>query len=281
MKYLKQGLDFYINSSIHVALSVVSLTYITLMEFKLPFDKVLLGFVFFASVTGYNFVKYFGTAKSYYRQIARWLKYIQWFSFFCSLFMLGFMLQLKIKTLLYICGFGVVTFLYAIPFLPKRFYLDHKHNLRSVRGIKVYLIGLVWAGVTVFLPLENNGYNGIDSHVTITAVQRFVFVIALMLPFEIRDMQFDSLKLATIPQKIGVKKTKILGFVLMKIFVLLEFLKADFLIMNFIELGLVATLTLLLILGATKTQKKYYSSFWVEAVPVVWLLLVLLDRHFF
>ena len=48
-----------------------------------------------------------------------------------------------------------------------------------------------------------------------------------MLPFEIRDMQYDSLKLSTIPQRIGVMKTKIIG-VFMLLFFLLEFFKDEF-----------------------------------------------------
>ena len=34
--------------------------------------------------------------------------------------------------------------------------------------------------------------------------QRFLFVVVAILPFEIRDIQYDSLKLSTIPQQIGV-----------------------------------------------------------------------------
>ena len=60
MQVLKQFLDFYINSSIHVALAVCGLTWITLLNFNLSQIEILLYFIFFATVTGYNFVKYFG-----------------------------------------------------------------------------------------------------------------------------------------------------------------------------------------------------------------------------
>jgi hypothetical protein len=52
MKGLRQLFDFYINSSIHVALAVVSLSWLTLLEFEIPFDECILLFIFFASVTG-------------------------------------------------------------------------------------------------------------------------------------------------------------------------------------------------------------------------------------
>ncbi|WP_262733202.1 hypothetical protein [Gaetbulibacter sp. NE] len=274
MKVLKRIFDFYINSSIHVALSVFSLAWITLLEFELPYDKNVLFFIFFASITGYNFVKFFGLAKFHHRSLAKWLKYIQLFSLVCFLLMCYYVLQLEQTTLVYISVFGVVTFLYAIPFLPKKIFLDEKQNLRSLSGLKVYVIALVWCGVTVFLPLANADFL-MNWDVSITAIQRFVFVLVLMLPFEIRDLQYDSVKLATIPQQIGVKKTKVIGVLLLMVFFFLDYLKDDIQLMNLLVLLVVTAITLLSVVLAKKEQSKYYSAFFVEGIPVLWLLLVL------
>lgn len=274
MKVLKRIFDFYINSSIHVALSVFSLAWITLLEFELPYDKNVLFFIFFASITGYNFVKFFGLAKFHHRSLATWLKYIQLFSLVCFLLMCYYVLQLEQTTLVYISVFGVVTFLYAIPFLPKKIFLDEKQNLRSLSGLKVYVIALVWCGVTVFLPLANADFL-MNWDVSITAIQRFVFVLVLMLPFEIRDLQYDSVKLATIPQQIGVKKTKLIGVLLLMVFFFLDYLKDDMQLMNLLVLLVVTAITLLSVVLAKKEQSKYYSAFFVEGIPVLWLLLVL------
>ncbi|MFI1771802.1 hypothetical protein [Thalassobellus citreus] len=275
MKLFRQALNFYINSSIHVALSVFSLTWITLIEFDVSYDENVLYFVFYASITGYNFVKYFGIAKFHHRSLTNWLKSIQVFSFLCFILMCYYGLQLAETTMFYIAGLGLVTFLYAIPFLPKRMFLDSQHNLRSIGGLKIYLIGLVWSGVTVFLPLFNNDYP-IDTDVIITGLQRYVFVIALMFPFEIRDLRYDSLKLSTVPQKIGVKQTKIIGAVLLVIFFFLEFLKDEISLSKYLALLVITILTLLLVLFSKVEQGKYYSAFWVEGLPVLWLILLLL-----
>lgn len=275
MKGLKQIFDFYVNSSIHVALAVVSLSWLTLLEFGVLMDENLLFFMFFASITGYNFVKYFGLAKFHHRHLANWLKLIQVFSFFCFILMCFYALKLETKTLVYISVFGIITFLYAIPFIPKRFLLDEKLNLRNIGGLKIYVIALVWSGVTVFLPLINNAIN-ISEDIIITAIQRFVIVIVLTLPFEIRDLQFDSLKLSTVPQKIGEKKTKIIGVLLLIIFFFIEFFKSKIEFDNVVPLSMVVIMTLFLLMNAKKSQSKYYSSFWVESVPILWLLLVML-----
>jgi len=275
MKAIKAIFNFYITGSIHVALSVFALSWISLLEFGLPYDGPLLYFVFFASITGYNFVKYFGLAKFHHRSLARWLRVIQTFSFLCFFVLLYFAFKLQIETLLFISVFAAITFLYAIPLLPKRFFIDQKQKLRSISGLKIYIIALVWSGVTVCLPLLNAGYH-LNSEELIVALQRFIFVLALMLPFEIRDLGYDSIKLATIPQKIGIFNTKLLGMLLLVIFVLMEFLLRPSDDLQFKIVLVVALVTSVFIWGSKKDQHLYYNGFFVEAIPIVWLLIRLL-----
>jgi hypothetical protein len=274
MQFLKRLLDFYINSSVHVALAVCCLTWITLVDFNVGVELNFIYFTFFATITGYNFVKYFGLAKFHHRGLASWLKYIQVFSFLSFLALCYFTLKLEIKTLLYLAGLGVVTFLYAIPFLPRKYFLDKSKNLRAISGLKIYVIAFVWAITTVIIPLINENYS-IDSDVIITTIQRYLFVFVAMLPFEIRDMQYDSLKLATIPQKIGIKNTKFIGIVLMILFFLMEFLKDDT-TQGKVNIILIITAVMFgFLIFSNIRRQKYYSSFWVEGVPILWMILTL------
>ncbi len=274
MTFLKQFFNFYINSSIHVALAVYGLTYITLVEYDIQYDEDILYFVFYATITGYNFVKYFGIAKFHHRRLARWLKVIQIFSLISFVLMGYYGLKLPSLMLVYIVIFGGITFFYAIPFLPKRIFIDKQNNLRSIGGLKVYVIAAVWTGVTVFLPLLSHELP-ISADVLITGVQRYIFVILLMLPFEIRDLKFDNLKLSTIPQKIGVKQTKIIGVALTLSVFLLEFFKDEITVNGIIVLLVVLLVTLLFLLYSKIEQNKYYSSFWVEGLPILWLIILL------
>lgn len=274
MKALQNIFNFYINSSIHVALAVYALTWITLIEFDFEYNKALLYFVFFATITGYNFIKYFGVAKFHHRSLAKWLKVIQVFSLICFILMTYYAIELGIRTLIIIAVLGLVTFLYAIPMLPKHILLDQQQNLREIGGLKIYVIAFVWAGVTVLLPILHLEHE-ISTDVILTVIQRFLLILVLMLPFEIRDLKFDSLKLATIPQKIGVKKTKAIGALVLIVFFNLEFFK-DELQMSFIVSTLIIVFFLLLfLLFSNKDQSKYYSAFWVESLPILWLILLL------
>ena len=274
MRGLRTFFDFYISSSIHVALSVLSLSSVTLFRFDLPFDENVLCFIFFASVTGYNFVKFFGLAKFHHRSLTTWLKVIQVFSAICFFLMAYYALQLKIEAIMLILILALITFLYAVPILPRRFFMDEAQQLRSISGLKVYLIAFVWAGVTVVLPLANANYL-FEGTIIIVIIQRFLFVLALMLPFEIRDLNYDSLKLATIPQRIGVKRTKFMGFLLLMAMFFLELVSPVSDVNSIITTGLIAGTSAVLIYFSKIYQNQYYSSFLVEAIPILWLVLVL------
>jgi hypothetical protein len=274
MRILKHILDFYINASIHVALSVYALTWITLIEFGVSYDESVLYFNFFGTITGYNFVKYFGLAKFHHRSLANWLKVIQLFSLICFAALCYYAIQLETKTWAFILVLGTITFFYAVPFLPRKVFVDSNQNLREISGLKIYVIALVWSAVTVLLPIVDNDLT-ITADVLITVLQRFVLVLVLMIPFEIRDLRYDSLKLSTIPQRIGLKNTKLIGVILLMVFFLSEFMKDETNQTLAILMGVVMFITLLFIIFSKENQGKYYSAFWVEGLPVLWLVLML------
>lgn len=138
-------------------------------------------------------------------------------------------------------------------------------------------MALVWAMVTVFLPLiyENNVIN---NQAVILFVQRFLLITVLMLPFEIRDLKFDELKLHTIPQLIGIRNTKLLGIVLLTV---ITFTELFFLQSNFAWIAcFVFFLTAVFLLKTKRNQSFYYTAFWVEAIPVFWLGLIILSQMY-
>lgn len=267
MQFLKRLFNFYINASLHVALAVYSLVRITELYFELPYYEALDAFIFFGTITGYNYIKYAGIAKWHHRSLTDGLKIIQIFSGFCFLATLYFASLLSLEILVAFTPFLILTLLYEIPFLRKK-----KINLRSVGALKIVLISLVWAGVTVLLPLMAAG-NSFNVSVLLFFLQRFLWVVVLTIPFDIRDIQFDEDHLKTIPQILGIKNTKKLGFVLLLLTLVLEFSMWSNPLFKNIFLG-VTFLLFFLLMRTKTTQSKYYSSFWIEAVPIFWCLLL-------
>jgi 4-hydroxybenzoate polyprenyltransferase len=173
--------------------------------------------------------------------------------------------KLPIQILGLFIPFGFLTILYAIPFLS-----GLQKSLRAISYLKIIIVAFVWAGTTVVLPIVNSG-EVIDESVALYAIQRFLIVAVLILPFDIRDIQYDAISLQTIPMKIGIKNTKKLGFVLLLFALVIEFLISTQTISKNIFLGF-SLITLLFLMRAEKNQSKYYSSFWVESLPVFWWL---------
>lgn len=259
---------FYINSSIHVSLSVVALTYITILEYGIPVHWQLLAFLFLGSLTGYNFVKYAKIARLHHRDLARSLKSIQIFSALCFLFLIYFAFHVPINVLLLIGIFGLPTFFYAVPVVR------HK-NLRSLAGIKIFVVALVWAGITVIAPVVDSG-NAVSADVLLTFFQRMLIVVVLMFPFEIRDIPYDSLNLKTLPQQIGIWNTKLLGEGILVLSLMLEFFKVSTQRAYLVGILIFTVLLGGVLLISKTTQKRYFSSFWVEGLPIVWLLVYLI-----
>lgn len=264
MKVLKPLFAFYIDSSIHVAIAVSALVAITEIYLKLELDILFYAFVFLGTITGYNFVKYAKIAGLHHRSLAKSLKAIQIFSAVCALGLVWVSLQMPIKVLLCASGFGIFTFFYAVPVIAG-------YNLRNVAGIKGFIVAIVWVGITVVLPVVTLK-TSFSLEIAMLSLQRFLLVIVWLLPFEIRDLKYDKLALGTFPQRLGINRTKALGVILLLVVLLLEFYfsnSQNWQISAAIIMVLVSTG---LIINTRKSQSRYYASFWVESIPVFWLL---------
>lgn len=269
MATLRRIFDFYIESSIHVALAVYALIRITCIKLNIFYDEPVAYFGFYGTIVGYNFIKYDELARVKKVKLTPNFKAIIGLSFLAALATLYYFFQLQPITKL----FGIiglfVTILYTLPFIP------NKPNMRNWAGIKIYLVAIAWVLVTVILPVLNSEYD-FNAVVIIKSVQRFILVFVLMLIFEIIDLKNDEHYLQTIPQKIGESATKKLTYVLLIIFVLLDFFKPNVSSKDLLIISLVAFCIGVFTFFATTKKSKYYTSFWVESVPFFWLLLLLI-----
>ena len=156
-----------------------------------------------------------------------------------------------------------------MPFFPNR------RNARNWAGVKIYIVSLCWVGVTLVLPILDAGI-AITSDFYLKCFQRFILVFVLILIFEILDLTNDDPHLQTVPQQIGVKRTKNLGYLLLMIFCILEFFNSNvklnfqFLPLQLVLIFAIAIIVALFLAFANEKRSKYYTSFWVESVPILW-----------
>ena len=274
MRTLKAIFDFYLDASIHVAIAVISMAGVTFHLLGSSSDIDLMGFIFFSVIVCYNFIKYGVEAYKYLIVSNAYHKIIQLFSFVSFAFAVYFLLQLNRNVWIATAILGVLSALYAVPLLPSA------NNLRNLAGLKIYIVAFVWAGFSVLLPVLDAKMT-LDWDFAVTFIQRMLLVLILILPFEIRDLQWDDKSLRTLPQVLGIKNATRLGIGLILIFFLMTFLK-DEIHQNEIPLRLILSAVLVFILISKKRmQSKYFVMFWVEAIPIFWFSLFWFVKEFF
>jgi len=266
MQILKSLFKFYINSSIHVALSVVSLTIITFIRFDVKIDLHLLTFIFLATISGYNFVKYAPVAKLYHRSLTKRLKVIQFFSFLCGILLFVSCFYIKKEVIYLSIILGLLNMFYAIP--------APKSSLREIPLLKIFVIAVIWATTTVCFPFIYVGDSiSFNNLWVFELIERFFLVVLLMVPFEVRDYPYDRNRIVTIISSLGLDKTKKIALFVIVISLLSRILMTG---LNNIWVDLLIYSSLILVIVmSNENQRLYFASFWVESLPIFWLILSL------
>jgi hypothetical protein len=275
MNYLKKIFAFYIFSNIHVALAGFCITKITLLKFGFC-QNVSPLFVAFSIIISYNFIRLYeiktnrlNWLKKWFFHYKKWLLLLTFFSIL-GLVYLVFFTSFNQTSIYILFPFALMTFFYVVPIVKIG---KLEFSFRNFPFIKIFSIAIAWAGISVFFPLYEMKYI-FDTKVYLEFFQRILFVIAITIPFDIRDVKVDSKLLKTLPQVFGIAGAKIIGVSLLFIFVLLDFFKNNALLGLMVTL-LIALVTLLFLLFSSPSKSRYYTSFWVEAIPILWLIFIL------
>lgn len=258
LKNAKYLLDFYIDASVHVALAVFSLYYMFVLKHNLPYDESLAYTIFYGTIVGYNLVKYATVARVHTGKIKKSFWLIIVFSIISFLLLIYYSSNLPFRTMACLAVGLLVVLGYIFPFFSSV-------NLRSISRLKVFLVAFCWSLAIILAPAYH--YNlKINTQIIIECFQIFVLIIALIIPFDIRDLRYDSKCLQTIPQMVGIKKAKQLTYMLMLIYTVLD--------VTLWGVQLYQLLILLLIIAINKMPNepiKYYCSLGIESFPILLL----------
>lgn len=210
-------LSFLINTNFFIAFAAVFMTVETQVQLGTePSWHPYLFIIFFATLFEYNLHKLailIWHRKALEQPKHQWLNTnIKFFYFIMAFSVIGFTASIilaKREVLEGLFPFAIITVFYSIPFMK----LGKKTiRLREIPGLKVFTIAVIWAFVTVFLPIIQSGmqYNG--WHVTWMVIERFLFITAITIPFDVRDMETDARSgLKTLPLLMGRKNSLMLA----------------------------------------------------------------------
>lgn len=257
MRILRPLFDFYLQSSLHVGLAVLALLHGSFLQLHATCSQPLSLAVFWGTVLGYNCLKY---AQLFWSGKGKSARY-QAIAVCTALAALGFMYQLwqlprQVQQLL--LGSGILVLVYPL--------------LRRFGWLKLFFVSAAVTYITVFIPVSI--LHKLDVSFVFLLLQRFFLLSSLLIPFEIWDSQFDETHLHTLPQRLGIRNTKLLGYgLLLPVLVLLAW-QADYQMVTVVVVALAA-----LSIYFTSLQRSiYYTSFWVESVPIVWWVVLLVMK---
>jgi len=110
-----------------------------------------------------------------------------------------------------------------------------------------------------------------------------LLVFSIVLLFDIKGIKHDSIHSQTVLQKIELKLTNKSGYILLFLLLILEFfsINNNHFLPFFFKLLVCRTIAIFLFF-ANENRSRYYASFWLESVLILWcLVLVVLEKWFF
>jgi 4-hydroxybenzoate polyprenyltransferase len=272
-------LDFLLFSNLFIAFCAVAQGLVTYYLLKLPPDNYVLAFVFFSTLIVYNLsmllAKPKEPQKSPFKRV-RWIfshhRLIISITLIAVLCIIPLaLLYLSIQAKLLMSFVGVLAIAYNFPFLS----FNHKKiGLRNLPGIKLFLIAFVWSVSCVLLPiveLENNYGITVSFGETILLIaKRFLFICAITIPFDIRDLFQDKLyELKTIPVMLGEKKAWIFCQALLGAYLVLLIVFTKTVNLDVIGIALTIFLTGWLIFKSNLKKNEYYYFFFLDGTMLL------------
>jgi hypothetical protein len=100
---------------------------------------------------------------------------------------------------------------------------------RELPHVKLPLIAFVWTLATVLYPAvqAENQIKLPSVFVLMYGAERLLFVLALTIPFDVRDMHLDDPRLRTLPMAIGQRKSAYLSVLILSLLSLLHLVYSD------------------------------------------------------
>lgn len=250
----------YSNSWISAGAASMGILYAVL--FDQPMHWSLIAFLFFSTSLAYTFQRFeklrkregiSGERMDWMQRNPALVKFILVYSVIGALVSFIFLAPLN---WVIVPVTAVISFFYAFKIKGV--------NLRDIPFIKIVLIGLVWAiscGLMFFVE---------DGSLNRTAVTYsffvFCYIIAITIPFDIRDVELDEEAKHTLPQMFGVAGAKVIGVSLLIVALLLLFGLVEGFAIAIMATGVI---TGVLIVASDTQKDDLYFSFLVDGLLVV------------
>ncbi|MGE5395627.1 MAG: UbiA family prenyltransferase [Candidatus Saccharibacteria bacterium] len=275
--------SFIINSNIYISLAAVFLTIETQIQLGMkPQAHPYLFIIFFATFFEYNLhrlITVISNPKALESDKHKWVKNNRHFFYTIVILSLtGFIISValaKKEVIFTLAPIAMITLFYSLPVFKQDVFL---FRLREIPMLKIFLIAFVWSAITILLPIIQSGLPFDRIQVGLMLIERFLFVFAITIPFDVRDMKIDQQSgLKTIPILIGEKWSVRISNMALLLFMLLCLYHYSFKKEGFILTAmLISALTTLFFINSQKMKKiAYYHYGLLDGTMLLQGLLVL------
>jgi len=213
-----------INSNIYISFAAVSLTLATQVQLGLNIQwHPYLFLIFFATLFEYNLhrlITLLTRSDTILSDKYIWVKKnIKWFYLLVLFSVFGFFIAVLEAKMIVLCALLPIAGLTLFYSTPLSRTTQVIFRLRQIPYLKIFIISFVWSTVSIILPIMQAEKQFNNFHIFTMIAERFLFVFAITIPFDIRDMDADrSSALKTIPLLLGEQKSIQLSLTLLHLF---------------------------------------------------------------
>ena len=269
---IKFILNCYIKSNLHVALCLVFYTMLIYYQNGITVNYCEILFIFLATLLAYNFIKYHKLLFTKNRP-----------NYVFQLFILVTVISLIILSFKVVRVSILKTIIVLIACLLVIAYSFPAYKINSLRNyplVKILTISAAWTLTSVCF-----SFIGIlkPKILVFYCLSIFLMVSCQMISFEIRDEDIDKNKSKTVVHVFGLQRIKTIGYaILITLSVVIFFIsliEKDS--VSYLSNIIILIVLFYLIFKSNKNQTEYFSSIFVESVPIYWLIIEFLVKIFF
>ncbi|MEP7196868.1 MAG: UbiA family prenyltransferase [Saprospiraceae bacterium] len=254
--------DTLINSNIYISLAAVFLTVETQIQLGMqPQWHPYLFLIFFGTLLEYNFHRFvtiFTHKEALKSDKHSWVnKNLTNFYILVGVSLIGFVVVVfmaELKVLLTLTPIALITILYSMPFFGKTRSI---FRLREIPFLKIFLIAFVWATATIILPVSKSLESINYYSVIALLIERFLFIFAITIPFDIRDIDSDNNQgLKTIPNTLSEEKSLNLAYISLGLFFIISVIHFSILGYWFVLFAIIISAATTFIFLSSKRMKQ-------------------------
>lgn len=266
-KVFREILNAIVYSNLVIATGAYCISLITIDDLKLKGIDELPLLIFFSTLFAYSYqrqVKIRFVYDKHTNDRAAWMNKRALFNLFMiiiSVVGMAFTVSISEKLILYTSPFALIVLGYILP--------SKTMGLRNIPFLKIFLISSIWMYVTVLLPYLMNTESIETSQLIQYSIVRFLFMLGITIPFDIRDLGIDAETMRTIPQVFGINGAKIVGILVLLLTMFLSLISQ---IVDFSYIITAAAAIVLILLTNTKRSDLFYLGL-IDGLMIFWYII--------